>query len=379
MLSKLTVTNFMSYKDRTIFDFKNTNYKILEKRNTYENTLKGAFFIGSNASGKTNAIKAIRFLLEGIFSIEMDFNKYFCIFSENNKMELEYEFHINGSNIVYKIVYSKKDEKLSEELLLDNETIMSRLFDSATTKLTEKENYTNIESKELFLKRLIISSGVDSTNIKKWFEYLENSVFVDGGRGYMVLHKKYNLYEYLKNEGTSRINKFLNTINYNQSINLKEDKLIEQLSSRDKMKYAIEFRRNGIKIGFPYAIESQGNQSFVNFLPMLFKSIDNPSMLIIDEFSSGFHNYLESVLIKYFMKESNNSQMFIVSHSTNLISTSIYRPDQIYSVNFLDEKGSVINRISDYKPRESQNLEKMYLNGKFSGIPHYSGDFNEIK
>ena len=46
------------------------------------------------------------------------------------------------------------------------------------------------------------------------------------------------------------------------------------------------------------------------------------------------------------------------------------RPDQIYSVDF-ESEGSVIKRFSSEKPREAQNLEKMYLGGVFKGVPKY--------
>ena len=36
-----------------------------------------------------------------------------------------------------------------------------------------------------------------------------------------------------------------------------------------------------------------------------------------------------------------------------------------------DERGSFLRKFSDEKPRESQNLEKMYLSGVFGGIPLY--------
>jgi len=37
----------------------------------------------------------------------------------------------------------------------------------------------------------------------------------------------------------------------------------------------------------------------------------------------------------------------------------------------LDKHGSCLHRFSDENPRESQNLEKMYLAGVFKGIPLY--------
>ena len=66
--------------------------------------------------------------------------------------------------------------------------------------------------------------------------------------------------------------------------------------------------------------------------------------------------------------------MFFVSHSTNLLSNSILRPDQIYSVEMAGDEGSYIYRFSEEQPRVAQNLEKMYLSGIFGGVPEYGLD-----
>jgi AAA15 family ATPase/GTPase len=130
----------------------------------------------------------------------------------------------------------------------------------------------------------------------------------------------------------------------------------------------ISFEREEL-LSVPFFMESYGNQVLLSILPSLLTIVKNGGILAIDEFSSGLHNKLESLLLKYFFKHSKNAQILFVSHSTNLLKTSLLRPDQIYSVDF--DKGSILKKFQDEKPRESQNLEKMYLSGVFGGIPLY--------
>lgn len=132
----------------------------------------------------------------------------------------------------------------------------------------------------------------------------------------------------------------------------------------------IFFKRRGIDEPIPYSFESLGNRTLLQLLPAFFHCLSEGGMLLLDEFSSGFHNDLEELLIRYFMKKAEEAQLIFVSHSTNLLSNSILRPDQIYSVDFTKD-GSVIKRFSSEKPREAQNLEKMYLGGVFNGVPRY--------
>lgn len=139
------------------------------------------------------------------------------------------------------------------------------------------------------------------------------------------------------------------------------------------------FKRDGLEQPIPYKFESLGNKNLITLLPILFHSINNGGMLLIDEFSSGFHNKLEYLLVKYFMENSKNSQLFLVSHSTNLLSNSLLRPDQEYGVTFTGADGSKIYRFSENQPREAQNIEKMYLGEVFGAIPMYDYDETEQK
>ena len=60
-----------------------------------------------------------------------------------------------------------------------------------------------------------------------------------------------------------------------------------------------------------------------------------------------------------------------------MISNSVLRPDQINLVSFektdTDKNlwSSTVTRLTKFKPREAQNLEKMYLGGMFEGLPDY--------
>lgn len=122
----------------------------------------------------------------------------------------------------------------------------------------------------------------------------------------------------------------------------------------------------------PFNEESMGNQTLAQLLPAFLYVIEHNGMLLIDEFSSGFHNRLEKLIVAYFMEKTHSSQLIFISHSTNLLSTALLRPDQIYSVSFQVKEGSTVKRFSQEKPRFAQNIEKMYLNGVVGGLPDYT-------
>ena len=67
MLTRIILSNFKSFKNRTEVDFRKTNYTILPQNVADNDVLKGAVFVGANASGKSNLILAIRLLLDFLF------------------------------------------------------------------------------------------------------------------------------------------------------------------------------------------------------------------------------------------------------------------------------------------------------------------------
>ena len=373
MLKSYEVSNFKSFKQRTFFDFSKTNYQILLNTNVIEDTLKGIMFVGANASGKSNSIAPIKFLLDCLFGKnDIRFDPYMCLFSENPVLELKYNFLINNSEIKYEIRYQRIDKIIYENLFVDHNEILTREGSVATVCISDQIVHTDIPQDLLFLRDVYFSTKFRGNDtLQKWFEFLSNSVYLD------IFHTRiipYNnedlsLKVFMEDEGADKFNKFFDEYNFGHHIEY-DKKSTGNIISVEAPEKMIYFKRVGIDEPIPYVLESLGNRNLLHLLPAFFHCINNNSMLLLDEFSSGFHNELEELLIRYFMKNSQHSQLIFVSHSTNLLSNSLLRPDQIYSVDF-DKNGSHIKRFSSEQPRIAQNLEKMYLGGVFNGVPQY--------
>ena len=380
MLVKLSMKNFKSFMEESEIDLNATGYEILSETNkNLDNILKGMLIVGGNATGKSTVLKAIGVLLELlVFQVNIDPLNYLCLFKEaKGKMQLKYEFLINKEKIIYEIECDEKG--ISKERLLVEKKERVR-------RITQNAVYTRPDGQEIIIEKLQNNQSairkiyfdtkfIDDATLKKWFEFLEQSVYIDQnnkiiykstGASSIVTYK-----DYFEKNGTDKFNKFLKEIEYNQSLEYTNE------YNNGKLKFNfgpnqkdIIIKRQGFDFALPISLESSGNQTLVNMLPIVFDAMNNNGMIIIDEFSSGFHNILEEKVIRYFMKNSKNAQLFLVSHSTNLLTNTLLRPDQIYTVDFINGKGSKLNRVSDNKPREAQNLEKMYLSGVFNGLPN---------
>lgn len=388
MLTKIKVKNFRSFKEETAFDFTTTKYAMLKEQNTYHGIVKGALFAGGNATGKTNALYAISILLDLLFlNVNTDMRMHFCFFSKDPEMNLEYTFSFDADKVIYSLSFDRDGTITKEEVLLNGKTLLDRIGLNARTELTDKKNYdkADIDATTPFIKSIYFNTKFTSClPLKSWFEYLSNSVYFNAERQQMLVgqalsynvNNKVVLVDYLKEHGVDSINTFFDFFGFNQQIRYeREQKLSEYVSATvalgDK---AVYLKRKDIDFWMPLDFESLGNKTLLNMLPALLQVTKNGGMFLVDEFSSAFHNELEELIVRYFMCNSKRAQMFFVSHSTNLMKTSLLRPDQIYAIDFTDDRGSRVKRFSDEQPRESQNMEKMYLSGVFGGLPEYKDD-----
>lgn len=265
------------------------------------------------------------------------------------------------------------NEIVSEKLILDKQIILERLGNTAKFNLNDEKTFSNISNKLSFLRRIYFDTNFYGNEVlNKWFNYMKKSVYINCYYRTVINYSGTSLlvHEYLNNNKVDDINKFLEKIDYKQKIEYGTE------TSNDNTKF-ISFNKKGTDIYISEMFESIGNITFMELLPSFLHAINNECMIIIDEFSSGFHNELEECIIKYFFHYAKDSQLFFTSHSTNILNNTLIRPDQIYSVYFDSKKGSVLKRFSEEMPRESQNTEKMYLNGVFNGMPKYNKNFKD--
>lgn len=374
MLKKMYLTNFMSFKERTEFDFTASKYSILGGKNVSDNNvLKGALLIGPNASGKSNVLKGLSFIIKMIKGEGASFSNYRCFFSKNPITILEYEFLFNNKEVKYVIEYNTRTNSISENLKIDNITVLKR--NGNVGELRIGENVTTddqLDSQTLFLRTASFNTGrfPQEPTLRQLMDFLQNSYVIDGYNMGATFGNA--ITKYAEEHGVDKINKYLDEFNY--------DFVVEYGSESEgaglkivvgSEKKAVFLKRRSYPIPNIIINESQGNQVFADLLPNLIRVIENSGMLIIDEFGNSLHNKLSEKVIRFFMENAKTSQIFITSHHTNLISNSVFRPDQIDLITFKDMQGSQVKRVSEFKPREAQNLEKMYLGGMFEGLPMY--------
>ena len=387
MLTGITLKDYTTFIKETTFDFKATNSKILNETNVGDNrVLKGALFVGENASGKTQVLQAIVLLFDLLLdNTEQNFIVKKSMYTKGTKFSLVYTFNVDGNDIKYSVEF-EGNEINSEKLFVNNELKLERLKKNGKTYFGEEKDNDNINPSLSLLKLEYYNTRFNNDIVlNKWFDFLKNSIYINCLFGRRTI-KSYNpvklpeqiIEKYAESNDATKLNKLIEKLGYNSEVVFNK-----QFSNTDKTivinstKETIGLKKKGTNFVMPLPLESAGNKSFMNMILPINYVTKNNSIIIVDEFSSGLHNELEEALIKYFFNNSGNSQIFFTSHSTNLLDTSILRPDQIYSFKFDAKEGTLIKRFSDENPRESQNIEKMYLNGVFDGMPKYNKEFKD--
>ncbi|MFV0441159.1 MAG: AAA family ATPase [Lachnospirales bacterium] len=352
MLKSYTIKNYKSFADKSEFLMSaSEEYDFLEE-NIHNGILKGVLFVGANASGKSNAISALITLLKMLFvdDYTMDHN---INFYNPNDIFMSFVFEIEAKNTIYEVKYEilhkYKDKINQESLYVDN----SIIFEKESDYIYLNKYYNN---KKFGTSAVLIS----------FFDFLENSIMLD---------------LFNRNQGKSYKGRYNPDVVYNDEILLKVNEFLKNHSfdfvieknSGDCEVSDLFIKRYKSNVRIPYHVESLGTRKLIYMIPIILKfSNETSGMLLLDEFGAGLHNELEELIIRYFMKNKNKSQIFATSHSTNLLKNSLFRPDQIYAIDINDEHSSSYERFSDQEPRSGQNLERMYLGGVFGGLPNYT-------
>ncbi len=340
MIQEIKMEGFRSFLNETTLSLQAQTNDTLRSSNVYQNILKGVLFIGGNGTGKSNVMESIHFLLDLLYDENnVDLSRYFCYFSKKKEIRLTYSFVFPKQKIVYHFIIDEHKKTIQEELKINDV-----LFN-----LPESNHQLKLSS--------ILQ---EQEELKELNQFLQNSFHMDIERHIKSYREEpITLLGYLKEYGTKELNTFLLKHHFGFSVVYEEDIYIQKEGREEKL---------------PLYLESIGIVTLLNLLPCVFYLSKYPGMLLIDEFTIGFHHRLEELFIRIFMKNTVMSQFIFASHSTNLLKTTLLRLDQIYVTSFDTKKGSQIVPISFFHPRESQNIEKMYLSGMFEGLPLYEDE-----
>jgi AAA15 family ATPase/GTPase len=162
--------------------------------------------------------------------------------------------------------------------------------------------------------------------------------------------------------------------------NFKEDPFLTVLTKKSKF---LNKKREGLATFFLSIDESEGTKKYFYILGPILDSIDNGSMLVVDELDSKLHPNLVCKIVALFNSEElnkNNAQLIFNTHDTNLLSSGLFRRDQIWFTDKNKFGEAIIYSLADFKSdevRKTESFEDNYLRGKYGAVP-YLGFFDNL-
>jgi AAA15 family ATPase/GTPase len=130
---------------------------------------------------------------------------------------------------------------------------------------------------------------------------------------------------------------------------------------------------DGVVRYIDYDDESQGTVYLLSLLPAMIQTLELGGTLVLDEITTSLHTLLAQRLVALFGDKTinrNGAQLIFTTHDTNLLSPQLLRRDEIVFVEKSRGGESVVYPLSDIKTKNTDNIEKGYLQGRFGGIPY---------
>jgi AAA15 family ATPase/GTPase len=122
--------------------------------------------------------------------------------------------------------------------------------------------------------------------------------------------------------------------------------------------------------------ESDGTKKAFSFSGPLLDILENGLVLFVDELDARFHPIITQAIVQMFHDKyinSKNAQLIFVTHDTNLLDNCFFRRDQIWFTEKNQYGATDLYSLVDFKVRNDAAFEKDYIAGKYGAIPFLGG------
>jgi uncharacterized protein len=129
----------------------------------------------------------------------------------------------------------------------------------------------------------------------------------------------------------------------------------------------------------PLAAESEsfGTRALVALSGPILIALEDGDTLLVDELDASLHPRLVAEIVRLFLNPATNpkrAQLVFTTHDTSLLGNLAGRGRTLdRSLVWLVEKtrggSSTVYPLTDFSPRQDENLERGYLQGRFGGVP----------
>lgn len=421
MLLEFSVANFRSiYKKQTLSMVASTNKElaglnIYEEKNLNLKIVKSAVIYGSNASGKSNLLRAALFAKEFIVLSVMSMQEGMSIltspfaFLSNAKNEpTEFDFMFVEEGVRYNYYFAVTGERVTKEWLVAYPNGKpQRWFEREFNKESGKYNWflgsnfkgekaqQNIWQNSTRANALFLSAAIQLNNdqlkpVFRWFqtklEIITLGMQINPLLSFSLLEnsaKKHLMDQFMQvaDLGIESLQMkseelTINIHNESGNLNMNANMQISSPQMKREVKWvalqAMHKKLDSDELAPLYMEEeSDGTKKIFEFAGAWIKALEEGKVILVDELDRSLHPLMTRFLVSLFHdgdKNPKGSQLIFTTHDTTLLDTELFRRDQVW---FIEKQNSCSNLYSllDYRPRKDEALERGYLKGRYGAIP----------
>lgn len=118
--------------------------------------------------------------------------------------------------------------------------------------------------------------------------------------------------------------------------------------------------------------ESLGTRHLCDILPSVLLALRYGGILVLDEITTSLHTLLARKIVSVFQNQKLNThgaQLVFSTHDTNLLAPGILRRDQVWFTEKSAAGDTLLFPLTDIKTKNTDNIEKGYIQGRFGAIP----------
>lgn len=413
MVLEIRLSNFFSIKDEITLDFRAASIKSANARTLSDNVfkfedlnvIKTMAIYGANASGKSNIINAIRFchamvINSHVHNENVIFNFQPFKFSGYEHKPSTYFIRFVTSGIEYEYSFSLTRQKiLTESLFYYPKGRITKIFtrDERLGK-TKKDKYSfgdlikrpfdvaeNTSDKTLYISR---ASQMDRDIAKEVFNYFFQTFILQyasyGLKAIETLTKenKAHLMEALKIADSDIVDVKIKVLkqqgkNFNADLNQLTITVEDVVQDHMQIK---TYHRASPDVAFDFLTEeSQGTIKLFFIMLTLLDVVKNNKVLLIDEIEDSLHPKIIEYIFNIF-RAGDRAQLICTTHNTRFLDLKKFRKDQIFFANKKEDASTDVYSLYDYSDfRDTMDLEKAYLQGRFDAVPYISDSFEQLK
>jgi AAA15 family ATPase/GTPase len=431
MLLQFSIKNFRTFKDKVTLSLIATNYdkdtreheNIVINENFGLRLLKSAVIYGANASGKSKLIDAFAFMRYFVINSSKESQKGdtievepFRLSTETENEPSEFEIIFIHNNVLYRYGFEATSEKIVSEWFYHKPKTKEvelfyregNIFNTHERSFTKGNTVVKeglVRDNALLLSVAAQFNETTAINALDWFKRLKtlSGLNESGYQGFTMgkaesSEHKHKILELLKaaDLGIQDIKMQKLDIESLPKDLPKElrDKLIREIKDDNAEFFSdvstthrkFDVNKNAVSLEY-FSLEddeSSGTRKFFALTGPILDVIENGYTLVVDELDSKLHPNLVCKIVSLFnSKEFNkkNAQLIFNTHDTNLLSSGLFRRDQIWFTNKNKFGEAKLYSLADFKSdevRKNDPFEDNYIKGKYGAVP-FLGFFDNLK